>query len=342
MTVEKTLPHLMNDTIVELTIGTLLREPYLTLGDGIVASLVSAAAARLAKIGGRRGWGTHGAPSARSATNFFAMLLALGTSVCGTSGDALASGGCNAVNGGGFNVSAGDFGNKTVGGFAVGDNVTFVITASSSGSWILRTASFANLDGSPIFATIESQTKSYTVSGDNQDTTLTQYSGGISVTASCTAAATAPTAAVTAPTVTATAPTVAATAPTVTSISPNSGPTAGGTDITIAGTGFTGITSVRFGSNLASYVFNNDSSITVSSPAGDGIVDVTVTTSKGTSAIGVADQFTYAASLGLLSDTILTVLPRADPRRRSSRSRPPQVPSTAVQSPEQTSPALPR
>ena len=37
-------------------------------------------------------------------------------------------------------------------------------------------------------------------------------------------------------------------APTVTSISPAAGPTAGGTSVTITGTGFTGAMTVRFGS----------------------------------------------------------------------------------------------
>ena len=37
-------------------------------------------------------------------------------------------------------------------------------------------------------------------------------------------------------------------APTVTGISPTSGPTAGGTSVTITGTDLTGATSVKFGS----------------------------------------------------------------------------------------------
>jgi GH25 family lysozyme M1 (1,4-beta-N-acetylmuramidase) len=83
-------------------------------------------------------------------------------------------------------------------------------------------------------------------------------------------------------------------APTVTSISPASGPTSGGTGVTITGSNFTGATAVQFGSvNAASFTFDNDSSITATSPAESGTVDVTVTTPSGTSATSSADQFTY-------------------------------------------------
>src|SRR5208282_2383721 len=175
---------------------------------------------------------THGAASIRSVAIFFAALLAHVTLICRTSPDALASVGCKAVNMGGFNVSAGSIGNKTIGGFAVDDNITFTITWSSSGSWLLRTANFTLLYGSPIFATSGSQIRSYTVTGNNDDTTLTQFTiDGPTVNASCAAAA---------------AP------PTVISISPTSGSTAGGTSVTITGTGFTDVTSVNFGSNAAS------------------------------------------------------------------------------------------
>jgi hypothetical protein len=148
-----------------------------------------------------------------------AALLSLFALICCTSRDALASPGCNAVNKGGFNASAGAYGNKTVVSFAVGDSVTFIITWSMSGSWLLRTTSFIELDGSPISATSGSQTRSYTVTGKNQDTALIQFTvDGPTVTASCTAAATVPT---------------------VTSVSPTSGPAAGSTSATSAADPFT-------------------------------------------------------------------------------------------------------
>ena len=86
----------------------------------------------------------------------------------------------------------------------------------------------------------------------------------------------------------------AAAAPTVTGLSPTSGPAAGGTLVTITGTGFTGATAVDFGTTAATDVtVVSDTTITADSPAGTGVVDVTVTTPAGTSATSPADQFTY-------------------------------------------------
>jgi len=84
-------------------------------------------------------------------------------------------------------------------------------------------------------------------------------------------------------------------APTVTGVAPNGGPAAGGTSVTITGTGFTGATVVDFGPTAATGVtVVNDSDITATSPAGTGVVDVTVTTPNGTSALNPpADHFTY-------------------------------------------------
>ena len=89
--------------------------------------------------------------------------------------------------------------------------------------------------------------------------------------------------------------TPAATPPVVTGISPVSGPTSGGTSVTITGTGFTGATSVKFGSTPAtSFAVTSDTSITAASPAESaGTVDVTVTTPGGTSATSPADRYTY-------------------------------------------------
>src|SRR6516162_3151416 len=71
--------------------------------------------------------------------------------------------------------------------------------------------------------------------------------------------------------------------PAVTNVSPNTGPTSGGTNVTITGTNFSGATAVRFGSNAAgSFTVNSATQITATSPAGSGTVDVTVTTEGGT------------------------------------------------------------
>ena len=87
-------------------------------------------------------------------------------------------------------------------------------------------------------------------------------------------------------------------APAVTSVAPNTGSTAGGTNVTITGTNFVAGATVRFGGAAATNVnVVSTTSITATSPAGSGIVDVTVTTARGTSATGAADGFTYLPTL---------------------------------------------
>jgi hypothetical protein len=84
--------------------------------------------------------------------------------------------------------------------------------------------------------------------------------------------------------------------PAVTSISPAAGDTSGGTSVTITGIGFTGATSVAFGSTPAgSFTVVSDTSITAVSPAGTtgATVDVTVTNYLGTSATSTFDKFIY-------------------------------------------------
>lgn len=86
-------------------------------------------------------------------------------------------------------------------------------------------------------------------------------------------------------------------APTVTKVTPKSGPTTGKTLVTITGTNFAAPATVKFNGNLATEVIvKSSTSITAVSPAGTaGIVDVTVTTSAGTSPISKKDHFTYKA-----------------------------------------------
>jgi hypothetical protein len=84
--------------------------------------------------------------------------------------------------------------------------------------------------------------------------------------------------------------------PIVTGVAPNKGPTAGGLPVVVTGTGFTGTTSVNFGVRSASFQVNSDTQIMATSPSGSaGPVDVTVTTSAGTSTASAADRFTYFA-----------------------------------------------
>jgi LmbE family N-acetylglucosaminyl deacetylase len=75
--------------------------------------------------------------------------------------------------------------------------------------------------------------------------------------------------------------------PTVTSVTPNAGSTAGGTAVSIVGTGFTGATAVKFGgSNAANYRVVSATQITATTPAHvAGSVAVAVTTSGGTGSL---------------------------------------------------------
>lgn len=82
----------------------------------------------------------------------------------------------------------------------------------------------------------------------------------------------------------------------VTGVSPNSGPASGGTSVTITGAHLDGATTVRFGSaDATSFAIGSPTSITARSPAGAGIVDVTVATPGGASPAVAGDRFTYTA-----------------------------------------------
>jgi hypothetical protein len=85
-------------------------------------------------------------------------------------------------------------------------------------------------------------------------------------------------------------------APVIMGISPSSGPTAGGTAVSISGSHLTGATAVYFGGTAASFTVNSDNSITVVSPAGSGTVDITIVTPDGTSTIVPWDLFTYTTT----------------------------------------------
>jgi hypothetical protein len=87
-------------------------------------------------------------------------------------------------------------------------------------------------------------------------------------------------------------------APAVSAISPTSGTAAGGTAVTITGSGFLPGSTVQFGANAATNVtFVSSTQLTATSPAGSaGAVDVTVTDTNGTSISNPSDQFTYASA----------------------------------------------
>lgn len=85
--------------------------------------------------------------------------------------------------------------------------------------------------------------------------------------------------------------------PTVGSLTPWSGSTAGGTTITVKGTGFTAATEVRFGNTPAtSFVVVDDTTVTAVTPAGTaGSAPVRVTTPGGTSTAALGSYFTWVA-----------------------------------------------
>jgi len=92
-------------------------------------------------------------------------------------------------------------------------------------------------------------------------------------------------------------------APTVTALSPTSG--ASGTSVTITGTNFTNLSTVKFGTSAAtSATYTSATQLTAVAPAGTGIVDVTVTESGQTSATSTSTKFTYLSNVATLSSLV--------------------------------------
>jgi alpha-tubulin suppressor-like RCC1 family protein len=82
--------------------------------------------------------------------------------------------------------------------------------------------------------------------------------------------------------------------PSVSGVSPASGPQPGGTSVTITGANLGEASAVHFGATAASsFTVNTATSITAVSPAGAGVVDVTVTTPVSTSGTSASDKFSY-------------------------------------------------
>jgi hypothetical protein len=100
-------------------------------------------------------------------------------------------------------------------------------------------------------------------------------------------------------------------APTISGVSPSSGPTGGGTSVTLSGTNLTGATGVQFGATAAtSVVVTNATTMTATAPAhSGGTVDVTVTTGGGTSATSTNDQFTYQPAATTTALAVSTATP---------------------------------
>ena len=96
--------------------------------------------------------------------------------------------------------------------------------------------------------------------------------------------------------------------PRVTGISPTTGPTAGGTAVTITGANLSGVLGVSFGTAAALTVqFVSDNQVVAVSPvAAAGTVDVIVSTVNGASTPSGGDQFTFAATVDTPSVTGLS------------------------------------
>jgi len=86
------------------------------------------------------------------------------------------------------------------------------------------------------------------------------------------------------------------TTPTITSVSPSSGPSAGGTSVTISGSSYIGVTSVTVGGNpVENLSVTSPDSMTITTPTGTvGSADVVVTAAGGD--VTDAGAFTYVLS----------------------------------------------
>ncbi|WP_460573979.1 IPT/TIG domain-containing protein [Humibacter soli] len=90
----------------------------------------------------------------------------------------------------------------------------------------------------------------------------------------------------------------------VTSVDPSSGPTTGGTTVTISGRCFTGTTQVLFGTTAAtSYTVVDDTTITAVTPAGSGTVDVTVVGAGDCGTSTLPGAFSYLTTVQALAAT---------------------------------------
>ena len=163
------------------------------------------------------------------------------------------------------------------------DNVPLIITAATSPAHGIASFSGGSVSYSPSTGYLGQDTFSYTIGDGAGDASTAQVTV-----------------------------TVTQAPPTVTGISPNSGPAAGGTSLTITGTGFTNVTAISFGDTPAAYyMVMSPTSIYVGVPAHlSGAVDVTVSTSAGTSGVNpMYDQYTYSAS----PPTVTGISPNSGP-----------------------------
>src|SRR5207302_1781497 len=83
--------------------------------------------------------------------------------------------------------------------------------------------------------------------------------------------------------------------PVISNVSPNTGPTAGGTRVTLFGQNLGSTTAVHFGANAGTSITNTSpTQFSVTAPAGSvGAVHMTVTNGAGTSQFSFGDVYTY-------------------------------------------------
>jgi hypothetical protein len=94
--------------------------------------------------------------------------------------------------------------------------------------------------------------------------------------------------------------------PTVTHVTPTAGPTSGGTLVTITGTNFTDVMSVKFGKVNAAFTVKSATTIVATAPPESaGVVDVIVSNAAGASHAVAADHFTFKKSTTLPAPVVI-------------------------------------
>jgi adhesin HecA-like repeat protein len=200
----------------------------------------------------------------------------------------------------------------------VGDELT-----CATGSWTPSPTQYSygwQRDGSPI---TDADQQTYTVQPSDQGHALACV-----VTAANGTATSDPeqSATVAVPAATVPPPNPEPAAPVVSSISPDHGAAGGGSTIEIIGAHLSEATSVTFGTTPArAFRVINDQEIVATSPAGNGVVDVHVTSSGGTNPASASNAFTYVAAVIVrpavartvnnLLDTAIHVISHLDPDR---------------------------
>jgi hypothetical protein len=103
--------------------------------------------------------------------------------------------------------------------------------------------------------------------------------------------------------------------PVVTGLSPNSSPLAGGTAVTITGSGLLAATTVSFGDQAVGFSVIDDSTLVATSPAVDtaDTAQVTVSSIGGTSATSSASTFTYVAAVSSSAPVVSKLSPNWSP-----------------------------